>query len=124
MDFPNYVPSRRNYDPGDWPIKAFNAQDGAEVRILYGTKRTKMTLQLGYNAITDVKAQSFIEHFIEMKGTYLTFDLPSGAKEGWAGDASLLDVAAGNRWRYAESPQVESLYPGVSNVTVSLVGVL
>jgi hypothetical protein len=41
MPFPVLRPTSRDFKPGDYPIKAYNAQSGAEVRILYGDTRSK-----------------------------------------------------------------------------------
>ena len=64
---------------GDYPIKKVQSQSGVETRILYGSKRTGMTLDFAYDNITDLQAQSFATHYDETKGTYLTFALPSQA---------------------------------------------
>ena len=42
MAFPSLVPSTRTFDAGNWPVKTYKAQSGAEVRILYGNRRTKI----------------------------------------------------------------------------------
>jgi len=126
MSFPDLTPSSRELDPGDWPVKAFNAQNGAEVRILYGNRRTKMKLSLQYSNISDANADRFYAHFESVKGTYETFDLPSGSKtaKGWAGfEPTMTQSLSGNRWRYQEAPKIQNVRPGISNVSVSLVGV-
>jgi hypothetical protein len=127
MAFPTLVPSSRAFDAGDWPIKTYKAQSGAEVRILYGNRRTNMTLALQYKNITDANAELFLDHFNEMLGTYTTFLIPTGdgARTGWTGNVDALGASThGNRWRYAEPPTVDSVKPGISNVSVKLVGVL
>lgn len=124
MAFPQLVPSSRSFDAGDYPVKTFKAQSGAEVRILYGNKRTGMTLELSYNNITDGQAQAFIEHYDEVNGSFGTFSLPLEAKTGWTGATGTLDVPAGNAWRYESAPQITSVKPGRSTVQVQLIGVL
>jgi hypothetical protein len=126
MAFPNLTPSSRQFNPGNWPVKTFNAQNGAEVRILYGNRRTRMTLSLNYANISDTNAELFFEHFASLLGTYATFELPSGSKAvaGWTGyEAILTGSGSGNRWRYEEPPTIDNVRPGVSNVSVTLVGV-
>lgn len=124
MAFPTLQPTGRNFDPGDYPIKTFRSQSGAEVRVLYGSQRTNMTLELSYDNITDTNAGLFITHFDEVKGTYQTFTVPSSVRSGWAGTSSTIDVTGSNAWRYAEAPRVTAVRPGVSSVQVKLVGVL
>jgi hypothetical protein len=126
MAYPDLTPSSRQFDPGNWPVKTYNAQDGTEVRLLYGNRRTKMKLELRYSNVSDANAELFFDHFESVKGTFETFELPSGSKAvaGWAGTESVLTGAgSGNRWRYEEAPVIENVRPGVSNVSVSLVGV-
>lgn len=123
MPFPALRPTARDFKPGDWPIKSYNSQSGAEVRILYGDTRTKMELELGYDNLTDAQAEQFLTHYDEVKGSYLTFDLNSTAKAGWSGGAAAIDAGNINKWRYANTPQVTAVRPGRSSVRVNLVGV-
>jgi hypothetical protein len=123
MPFPSIKPTARDFKPGDWPVKTFNAQSGAEVRILYGDTRTKMELSLSYDNVPDAQAEQFLTHYDEVKGSYLTFDLSDAAKTGWRGNAAAVDAGNVNKWRYAESPQVTAVRPGRSSIRVNLVGV-
>ncbi len=124
MAYPTITPSSRNFDAGQYPVKTYSAINGKEVRILYGDKRTGMTLDLSYDNVTDANADDFISHYDETKGTFTAFDIPSAAKTGWTGATTAIDAATGNRWRYAEPPRITSVRPGISSVTVKLVGVL
>lgn len=123
MPFPALRPTARDFKPGDWPVKSYNSQSGAEVRILYGDTRTKMELSLSYDNLTDAQTEQFLTHYDEVKGSYLTFDINSPAKAGWSGSAAAIDAGNINKWRYAEPPQVTAVRPGRSSVRVSLVGV-
>lgn len=126
MAFPTLAPTSRSFDAGDWPTKTFRSQNGSEVRILYGSNRTGMSLELSYENITDANAELFLTHYNEVQGTYGTFTIPAtGAKTGWGGSANALDVTnTGNRWRYSEAPTLQSIKPGISSVSVKLIGVL
>ena len=134
MAFPSIAPSSRNFNPGDFPVKTYRAQSGAETRVLMGSKRTGMTLGLTYRHITDAEAEQFLDHFHDMKGTYKTFDVviagvSPDVKSGWKGNPDALgaqgvDNALGNEYRYASPPKLTQVRPGISNVQVNLVGVL
>ena len=119
--FPSLKPSSRSFDPGNYPVKAYNAQDGAEFRILYGNKRVAAKLQLSYNNISDTEAADFVEHFDHTKGTFTLFTINNDTKSGFSGGSAIIDKPSGSKWRYAEPPQLQSVYPGVSNVTVNLI---
>jgi hypothetical protein len=122
MPYPTLKPSSRNFDAGDYPIKSFRSQSGAETRILYGNRRTGATASLTYENITDTNANSFVTHFDETKGTYLTFNLPTEAVAGWS--PGTLNIGTGNAWRYAEAPSITSVKNGYSTVQIKLIAVL
>jgi len=124
MAFPSHEPTGRTFDAGDYTYKTFTSQSGKEVRILYGDKRTGMTLRLEYTNIADTAADDFITHYDEVKGGFNTFTLPSQFRVGWEGSVAAIDAATGNNWRYASPPSVASVRPGISSVTVELIGVL
>ena len=121
MSFPALVPTSRSFNAGDFANKKYNAQDGAEFRILYGDKRVGMSLKLSYSNISDAQAQQFIDHYHAMKGTFQQFDIGTAVRGGWKGSALTFGaVWWGSQWRYENPPQLESVYPGVSSVSVSL----
>ena len=120
MAFPSLTPTGRQFTPGNFPSKTYNSQSGAEVRILYGSRRVNATLSLSYANVTDANAESFLDDYSDQLGTFRTFTLPSAAFEGWSGAASTLDAPSGTKWRYDAEPQVQAVRPGISSVTVSL----
>jgi hypothetical protein len=128
MAFPSIRPTSRSFDAGDYPVKVFKSQSGAEVRILYGDKRTNMKMQLGYENITDAQAELFLDHYNETQGTFQTFAFENGtqnAKLGWEGSDDAIGAQYwGNNWRYEGPPQVQQVRSGISTVTVNLIGVL
>ena len=120
MAFPSLTPTGRQFTPGDFPNKKFNAQSGAEVRVLYGSRRVNALLSLSYANVTDANAESFLDDYNDQLGTFRTFTLPSEVFEGWSGTTSKLDAPSGTKWRYDAEPQVQAVRPGISSVTVSL----
>ena len=127
MAFPSLAPTSRQFVAGDWPMAKFQSQNGSEARILYGNRRTGHTLSLNYNSISDAEAEEFFNDYYSRKGTYETFALPQpvtgNAGRGWAGSTSFFNAGSGVNWRYAEPPQLTSVYPGVSNVSIKLIAV-
>ena len=124
MSYPALKPTTRQFQAGDYPIKTVKSQSGVETRILYGNRRTGMTLELAYENIPDSDAQLFAAHYDEVKGSFRTFQLPAGVRAGWGGAAATIDAATGNAWRYDGPPSIVGVRPGVSTVQVNLVGVL
>mgnify|MGYP005990185627 FL=1 len=127
MAFPTLVPTSRSFESGDYPVKTFKAQNGKEHRILYGSNRTNMKLSLSYANITDANAELFLDHYDEVQGTFQTFNI-GGLEEsrgGWKGNKDAIGAAGhGNNYRYEGPPQVAQVRPGISTVTVNLIGVL
>ena len=84
-------------------------------------------MSLEYKNITDTEAESFFTDYYAQKGTYTTFALPqpitNNAGKGWSGDQNFFKAGSGVKWRYAEPPQLTSVYPGVSTVRIKLVAV-
>lgn len=132
MAFPTSVPTSRSFSPGNWPIKTFRSQNGIETRILYGDKRIGLTLNLSYKNVADSVATEFLNHYYsdDVKGTYKTFDIATETLNGYLDGTNNRNVleadhsTATNKWRYSGPPQVTSVKPGRSTVTVNLVGVL
>lgn len=128
MGYPAIRPTARNYDPGNWPVRTYNSQNGAEIRILYGSKRFNVRLSLSYENIPDVKAAEFLAHYEETLGTYKTFAFSPDARvalfAGWTGTAGALEPPVGVDWRYESPPSMVAIRPGVSSISVSLVGVI
>ena len=127
MAFPSLAPSSRSYTGGDWPVAKYQSQNGSEARILYGNRRVGHTLSLEYQNITDADAESFFTDYYAQKGTYTTFALPqpitNNAGKGWTGSRDFFKAGPGVQWRYAEAPQLTSIYPGRSTVRIKLVAV-
>jgi hypothetical protein len=128
MPYPALRPTSRSFDPGNFPVRTYNAQSGVEIRLLYGSKRFNLRLELTYANIPDASAAQFLTHFDETTGTFSTFTFSTSAGvaiyDGWRGGTSVLTPPLGVNWRYESPPRVESVRPGISTVTVSLVGVL
>lgn len=124
MAYPTLKPTGRQFSAGDYPVKTVRSQSGVETRILYGSQRTGMALELSYQNITDSQAELFSSHYDEVFGSYNTFRLPSEVRSGWAASSATLDAVGGNAWRYDSPPAITSIKPGISTVQVKLVGVL
>ena len=126
VKFPNLQPTARTFDSGDFPVKVYKAQNGSEHRILYGSRRTNMRLSLTFANITDSEAEQILDHYEQVQGTFGTVIVEkSTGKAGWEGNEDALGAGAhGNSYRYENPPQLTSVRPGVSTVTVNFIGVI
>ena len=125
MAFPDLKPNKRSFSPGDFPVKKFRAQSGEETRVLYASNRTRMTMSLTYQNITDAQAEEFLDHYHEMKGTYTTFTVAAETKAGWSGNGDAIGAGEwDNAYRYSGPPKLTQVKNGVSTIQVNLIGVL
>ena len=85
-----------------------------------------MRLSLTFANITDAEAEQILDHYDQVQGTFGTVILQmKDAKAGWAGNKDALGAGAhGNSFRYENPPQLTSVRPGVSTVTVNFIGVI
>jgi len=132
--FPNFVPSSRKFDMGDYPVKAYRALSGAIVRRVFGNKQFGYTLDLEFKNIGDtdeLKQHSgnvvdIVNHYNDTNGTVESFQLNDRTFEGMSAklQARTQTPHSKIKWRYAEPPKIASVHPGISTVNVKLVGEL
>lgn len=126
-NFPNIKPTSRSYRPGQYAQVQFEAINGATTTIRYGQNRYNSQLSLGFKNITDAEAESILDHYVERMATFsnVTFSFASGLAGADSGLGSYMAENGSNLiWRYAEPPQVQSVYPGISTVTCKFIGYL
>lgn len=130
--FENYTPSSREFSGGEYAVKRFQAQNGAELKILYGDRISQRTVKLTYKNMNDVKVSEFLDHYISKQGTYQSFsltnsNLETGVFAGWTGsmdtinrDGAIQD-AKRVKWAYAKEPIVTSVFKGLSTIQIELI---
>ena len=123
MAYPTLAPSARSYTPGDWAQKRYQAMSGAEVRIRYGDKRTDARLTLQYQNLTNANAALFLADYDTQLGTYKAFTVPAEVLAGWEENNYVPNTSA-MKFRYAGPPQLQAVSPGITSVSVELVGVI
>lgn len=126
MPFPAVIPSSRTYLPGRYPVKTYTAMSGVKVRRLFGNQPTERKLSLGYANISDVIATQFLDYYHNRLGETKPFLLPFAT---FAGMSDILAIAVRQFsdpaivvWRFEEEPEIESVFPGRSSVSVKLIG--
>lgn len=125
--FPNVKPTSRSYRPGKFAQIQFEALNGATTTIRYGQKAFNAELNLTFANISDNNAALIVNHYEERMATFanVTFSSVSGlAGLGSTLQTQVSESGTGLTWRYAEPPQVESVYPGISTVTCRFTGFL
>ena len=95
--------------------------------IRYGQKPYNAQLTLTFANINDTDAAQIVNHYEERMATFsdVTFSFETGlAGLGLNLAIQISESGSGLKWRYAEPPQVESVYPGISTVTCTFTGYL
>ena len=135
--FPGMTPSSRSMTMGDLPSKTYRAMSGATVRRAFGNKKTQYNLKLQFTNIGDDAplrtdagtVAQILSHYSAANGTFSSFDLGTAMFNGM-GDETQKYFRGSQpqspevKWRYAKPPEVKSVYVGISNVSVELIGEL
>lgn len=123
--FPAIKPSARQYTPGTYPTRTYRALAGTTVKRSFGNKPYGHSMALEFRNIPDTTLAQILSHYHDSQGGFSRFALPNAVFAGM--DATVrvyMQSPKGIQWEYADPPQVESVYPGISNVSVSLLGEL
>ena len=124
--FPSIAPTRRSFVAPTWPTKTQASQSGVITRRLWGSRPSQAKLSLTFGNINDTNTTAILSAYNSAKGSVDSLTLPTqifaGADatlESWLNASA---TGAGLLWSFSEgsSPQVESVAPGRSNVTVEL----
>lgn len=120
IPYPAICPRSRRLNPGKYATKTFTAINGASSSRLYGDRAFEASLSLEYNCY-DNQGAALIQCFHSSYGGFLPLELPA---EVWAGMGNDLkaQVPSYLAWKFASEPQVETLFPGRSKITVELIG--
>ena len=124
--FPGIQPTSRSFVAPAWQTTTETSQSGVITRRLWGSRPSRATLNLQFNNINDTNTSAILSAYNSAKGSVDSLTLPDIIFNG--ADSSLklwLDssaTGAGLLWCFTEGspPQVESIAPGLSNVSVSL----
>jgi hypothetical protein len=101
----------------------YRALSGNTVKRSFGNKPHSYQLTLQYENITDDKVLEFINHYNTTSGGFSRFALPTKIFSGMS-DALRGTVQAPDniRWEYSSPPKVQSVYNGISTVSIDLTG--
>ncbi len=120
--FPSLIPATRVFSPGQYPVAAIEALNGAEGNVRLSTTMVESRLRLRFVALSEAEMLSVLAHYMGQRGGFDAFSLPVEVFSGTDDPANF--QLAGYFWRYAESPTVED-YPcdSLHDVELSLVTV-
>ena len=124
--FPTIQPTARSFTAPAWQTTTQVSQSGVITRRLWGSRPSRATLSLQFNNISDTNTSAILDAYNSAKGSVDSLTLPdilfNGADNTLKTWLNASATGAGLLWCFTEGspPQVESVAPGRSNVTVSL----
>ena len=127
--FPSLTPSSRRFTPGVYPVKVYRTLSGIAARRTFGDLPYGAKLELEYRNVPDATVNTLLDHYHSQTSLNRRFNLSSNVTAGMSSEvaAEVTSTAAdrGNlRYQYEQPPQVESVRPGIYNVSISLLGEL
>tara|TARA_R110000868_G_scaffold168134_4_gene402713 strand:- start:101 stop:505 length:405 start_codon:yes stop_codon:yes gene_type:complete len=121
--FPSYIPTRRNFTPGVFPQKTFRTLGGVAAKRTFGNVAYGAKLELEFTNITDDKVQAIIAHYQYQTQRNQRFQLPDTVVAGMnASLATSVKAVSTLRWEYESPPAIESIFRGISVVSLTLIG--
>jgi hypothetical protein len=121
--FPAFLPTARNFQLGEYPVKTYRAMSGAVVRRSFGNRAFNYTLDLEYQNVFEFTVNNILAHYNNQGGSALGFTVPPEVFSGYSGTLQgKVRTPFGIEWLYAEPPSVSSVIAGISSVTVKLIG--
>lgn len=125
--FPSYTPASRRFTPGVYPQRSYRTLSGVVARRTYGNSPYGAKLELEYRSVPDATVNALLDHYHAQTAANKRFRLSSNITAGMSSDVAAevtsLTANRGNlRWEYEQPPQVESVRPGIYNVSLSLLG--
>lgn len=128
ITFPtSLTPTARSYQPGEFPSTDFESLNGTKTHIRYGNKRVNSTMTLQFSGITDAEAVLILQNYEDVNKEWNHVVFESNAMAGVTNPTFLTFLKESNsglKWRYTGPPQVQSVFPGISNVSCSFVACL
>lgn len=127
--FPSLTPTSRRFTPGVYPVKVYRTLSGIAARRTFGDLPYGAKLDLEYRNVSDATVNTLLDHYHSQTSLNRRFNLSSNVTAGMSSAvaAEVTSTAAdrGNlRYQYEQPPQVESVRPGIYNVSISLLGEL
>lgn len=123
ITFPQIKPSEREFTMGTFPIKTYRSLSGATVKRSFGNKPHSYQLRLVFNNVKDDTVSQILDHYDAVFAGFERFALPAVVFAGMnTALTSKIQAPYGIQWEYASPPTVQSVFNGISTVSVELIG--
>lgn len=102
--FPSLTPSSRAFTAGERAHALLRTMGGRSTQVRHSNVITGQRLSLTFKALDETQMLSIQAHYINRRGQFLTFALPSSI---WAGVTD--PTISGYSWRYVSMPKVDDI---------------
>jgi len=119
--FPAIQPTGRRVVQGQYAVKRFVSISGTGTTRAYGSQPFNASLELEFGNIADSAALQIVNAYEAAKGSKDQLTLPIELWSGMDNDLRL-KLQRDYVWRFADQPQLTSVRPGLSSITVKLEG--
>lgn len=123
--FPAIKPTGREFRMGTYPTKTYRSLAGTTVKRSFGNKPHSYQLQVDFENIKDATLELILDHYDDTAGGFERFALPSALFAGM--DAAIqarIQSPNGIQWEYGGPPEVQSVFNGISSVSITFIGEL
>jgi len=122
--FPSFAPTSRSFTPGTYPQRSYRSLSGVVTKRTFGNAPSQSALEMNFDNVADSTATAIINHYRSQTAINKRFQLSAITMGGM--DSGLVNIADGTidnlRFEYKEPPSVQSVRPGRSSISVSLIG--
>ena len=122
--FPSFAPTSRSFTPGTYPQRSYRSLSGVVTKRTFGNAPSQSTLDMNFDNVADSTVTAIINHYRNQTAVNRRFQLSATTMGGM--DSGLVSIANGTidnlRFEYKDPPSVQSVRPGRSSISVSLIG--
>ena len=122
--FPSFAPTSRSFTPGIYPQRTYRSLSGVVTKRTFGNAPSQSTLDMSFDNVADSTVTAIINHYRNQTAVNRRFQLSATTMGGM--DSGLVSIANGTidnlRFEYKDPPSVQSVRPGRSSISVSLIG--
>lgn len=123
--FPELKPSERQFTLGTYPTKTYRSLAGTTVKRSFGNKPHSYGLRVEFKNIPDAALEQILDHYSDTEGGFNRFALPNSMFAGMdTATRARIQTPDGIKWEYAGPPAVQSVFNGISSVSISFAGEL
>lgn len=114
------VPNQRKLTPGQHPVQVFYALNKAEYPVLQGDRMTGAEVSASWPALPDSRAWLAIRAWEQSYSGVYDVQIPPGLLLGIELDGEPFPSYL--NWTIAEMPEIESIGPGLSSLSLKMRG--